>query len=109
MKADLVVRNARVVQHDGEFHGGLAVKDGVIVAVGSDSALPEGTREIDAKDKVLMPGVIDPHCHLGVKYPYAEDMRTGHASLWGGEGAYIQSRDQVLEQLRAFFQAARAA
>lgn len=84
MKADLVVRNARVVLHDGEFHGGLAVKDGVVVAIGADSALPQGTREIDAKGKVLMPGVIDPHCHLGVKYPYPEDMRTETAAAASG-------------------------
>ena len=30
MKADLVVRNARVVTHDGEFMGGVAVSGGRI-------------------------------------------------------------------------------
>lgn len=84
MKADLVVRNARMVRHDGESRGGLAVKDGVIVAVGADDALPEGKRDIDAKEHVLMPGVIDPHCHLGVKYPYAEDMQTETAAAASG-------------------------
>ncbi|MEJ8814772.1 amidohydrolase family protein [Variovorax ureilyticus] len=84
MSADLVIRNARVVRHDGEFHGGVAVKDGKIVLTGADSALPKGHREIDAGGRVLMPGVIDPHCHLGVKYPYAEDMRTETAAAASG-------------------------
>ncbi|SCK20153.1 dihydropyrimidinase [Variovorax sp. HW608] len=84
MSADLVIRNARVVRHDGEFHGGVAVKDGKIVLTGADSALPRGHREIDAGGRVLMPGVIDPHCHLGVKYPYAEDMRTETAAAASG-------------------------
>lgn len=84
MSADLVIRNARVVRHDGEFHGGVAVKDGKIVLTGADSALPKGHREIDAGGRVLMPGVIDPHCHLGVKYPYAEDMRTEMAAAASG-------------------------
>jgi len=84
MNADLVIRNARVVRHDGEFHGGVAVKDGRIVLTGADSALPRGHREIDAEGRVLMPGVIDPHCHLGVKYPYAEDMRTETAAAASG-------------------------
>lgn len=84
MSADLVIRNARVVRHDGEFHGGVAVKDGRIVLTGADSALPRGHREIDAEGRVLMPGVIDPHCHLGVKYPYAEDMRTETAAAASG-------------------------
>jgi len=84
MNADLVIRNARVVRHDGEFHGGVAVKDGKIVLTGADTALPKGHREIDAGGRVLMPGVIDPHCHLGVKYPYAEDMRTEMAAAASG-------------------------
>jgi dihydroorotase (multifunctional complex type) len=83
-QADLVIRNARVVRHDGEFHGGVAVKDGKIIMTGADSALPKGHREIDAGGRVLMPGVIDPHCHLGVKYPYAEDMRTETAAAASG-------------------------
>ena len=83
-QADLVIRNARVVRHDGEFQGGVAVKDGKIVMTGADSAMPRGHREIDAGGRVLMPGVIDPHCHLGVKYPYAEDMRTETAAAASG-------------------------
>jgi dihydropyrimidinase len=84
MSVDLVIRNARVVRHDGEFHGGVAVENGKIVLTGADSALPKGHREIDAGGRVLMPGVIDPHCHLGVKYPYAEDMRTETAAAASG-------------------------
>ena len=39
---------------------------------------------IDADGRVLMPGVIDPHCHLGVNYPYDEDMRTETAQAARG-------------------------
>lgn len=84
MKADLVIRNARVVRHDGEFIGGVAIKDGKIVLTGADSALPQGVREIDAQGKALLPGVIDPHCHLGVNYPYPEDMWTETAAAASG-------------------------
>jgi dihydroorotase-like cyclic amidohydrolase len=85
VKADLVIRNARVVTHTGETFGGVAIQGERIVAVGTDDALPAGTREIDADGRVLMPGVIDPHCHLGVNYPYDEDMRTetAHAARGG--------------------------
>ncbi len=55
MTADLVIRNARVVRHDGEFHGGVAVKDGKIVLTGADSALPKGHGEIDAEGRVRCP------------------------------------------------------
>ncbi|HET8894221.1 MAG TPA: amidohydrolase family protein [Gaiellaceae bacterium] len=84
MKADLVIKGARVVTHDREFYGGVAVSEGRIVAVGADEALPTGRREIAADGRVLMPGVIDPHCHLGVNYPYDEDMRTETAQAARG-------------------------
>lgn len=84
MKVDLVIRGARVVTHAGEFHGGVAADAGKIVAVGSDDALPEGRREIDADGRALLPGVIDPHCHLGVNYPYDEDMRSETAQAARG-------------------------
>ncbi len=84
MKADIVVKNARVVRHDGEFFGGVAVKDGKIAGVGSNDMMPDAVRVIDAEGKVLMPGLIDPHCHLGVKYPFDEDMRTESAAAASG-------------------------
>ena len=84
MSADLVIRNARIVTHAGELFGGIAVEDERILAVGADGALPLGRREIDAEGRVLMPGVVDPHCHLGVNYPYDEDMRTETAAAARG-------------------------
>jgi dihydroorotase-like cyclic amidohydrolase len=98
---DLVIRNARVVTHIGEFDGGVAVKDGVIAAVGANDSLPKGKREIDAEGRYLMPGVIDPHTHLGVNYGYDVDMDAETAGAASGgittvllyirntEGSYI--------------------
>lgn len=84
MKADLVIKNARVIRHDGEFMGGVAINDGKIVLTGSDMELISAKRCIDAAGKVLMPGIIDPHCHLGVKYPFDEDMMTETAAAASG-------------------------
>lgn len=84
MKADLVIRNARVVDHTGEFFGGIAVNGEKILLTGTNNSLPEGKREIDAEGRCLMPGVIDPHCHLGVNYPYDEDMRSESAQAARG-------------------------
>jgi dihydroorotase-like cyclic amidohydrolase len=76
MRADLVIKGARVVGHEGGFEGGVAVVGERIVLTGADDALPEARRTIDAEGRILMPGVIDPHCHLGVNYAYDEDMRS---------------------------------
>ena len=40
------------------------VVDGRIAAVGTALDVPEGTREIDATDGVVMPGMIDTHRHM---------------------------------------------
>ena len=53
MKADLSIRNARVVDHTGEYQGGVAVSDGRIVMTGADSALPAAKRTIDAEGRCL--------------------------------------------------------
>jgi dihydroorotase-like cyclic amidohydrolase len=64
--ADLVLRNGRVVTPTGMVSGGIAIEDGVIVAIGADRELPSGTHVIDLRGRVALPGVIDPHVHLGV-------------------------------------------
>jgi imidazolonepropionase-like amidohydrolase len=42
------------------------IKKGKIEAVGENISIPEGTQVIDAKGKVVTPGLIDCHSHLGV-------------------------------------------
>src|ERR1035438_6163231 len=84
MKADLAITNARAVDFRGEFAGGIAAVDGKIVASGPTEALPSARRTIDAAGRCLMPGLVDTHCHLGVAYPYAEDMRTETAQAARG-------------------------
>ncbi|HZD38426.1 MAG TPA: hypothetical protein VE664_07280, partial [Actinomycetes bacterium] len=64
--ADLTIRNAIVVTPGGLLRGGLAAVDGVITQVGADAELPAGTTEVDAGGRYLMPGIIDPHVHLGI-------------------------------------------
>ncbi len=109
MTVDLVVRNARVVTHEAEFFGGVAVADGRIVMRGTSAALPSGRREIDAGGRVLMPGVIDPHCHLGVRYPYPEDMRTETAqAARGGITTVLLYARNLRESYIPFYQERRA-
>jgi len=48
-------------------NGVLIVQDGKIVAVGADAAvqIPDGAERHDAAGKVIMPGLIDTHSHVG--------------------------------------------
>jgi dihydroorotase (multifunctional complex type) len=85
MSVDLVIRNSRVVTHERELVGGVAVQDGRIVAVGSDDSLPEGREVVDAGGKVLTPGAIDPHTHPGAYHPFGDDIvKQTRAAAAGG-------------------------
>jgi len=84
MTFDLVLKNARLVDHAGEQFGAVAIKNGKIAAIGDAQAFTDAARIIDVEGKVVMPGVIDPHCHLGVNYGYDDDMRTETAAAARG-------------------------
>jgi len=63
---ELVVKNGLVVTPSGVVRGGLAADEGIITHVGADATLPAGSEVIDAEGKWIMPGIIDPHTHIGV-------------------------------------------
>jgi len=46
--------------------GTVLVEEGRISAVGEDVEIPAGAQVHDAAGKVVMPGLIDAHCHVGV-------------------------------------------
>ena len=60
---DLVVRNATVVDGTGgaPLAGDVAIDDGGISVIGSVTA--RGREEIDATDRIVTPGFVDPHTH----------------------------------------------
>lgn len=61
---DLVVRNAQLLMESGLVRGGLGVKGGTICIIATDEHLPEGDVTIDARERILMPGLIDGHAHI---------------------------------------------
>ena len=63
MSYDLVIRNGTIVDGLGgePYRGDVAVRDGVIVAVGAVDG--PGTREIDAAGLLVTPGFVDLHTH----------------------------------------------
>jgi dihydropyrimidinase/dihydroorotase len=71
--ADIVFKNGLIVTPAGTIAGGAAILDGKIAAVSGDPFLPAGKREIDLAGNYLLPGVIDPECHLGSHRPLADD------------------------------------
>lgn len=64
MTVDLVIRNGRVVTPGGVVPGGVAVDGETLVAIGPETALPRGRRVIDARERYVLPGLIDAHVHI---------------------------------------------
>lgn len=62
MPADLVIRNARIIDGSGSaaFQADVAISGDQIATVGAASS---GAREVDAKGQVLCPGFVDTHSH----------------------------------------------
>lgn len=64
----IAVTNGKVMTITGGTlaRGTVLVEDGRIAAVGEDIEIPEDAQVIDATGKVVMPGLIDAHCHVGL-------------------------------------------
>ena len=78
---DLVIRNGTIVDGTGapRFTGDVALKDGLIAAVGTVQG--SGTQEIDAAGKVVAPGWVDIHTHYDGQATWDAEMAP---SSWHG-------------------------
>jgi dihydropyrimidinase len=87
--ADLVVHGGVVVNAGGRGAATVVVSDGRVTAVQDPaSPLPPHERAIDAAGRLVIPGGVDPHCHIGQRlgeYTQLDDYRSASvAALWGG-------------------------
>ena len=103
---DLLIRNGTVATAADTYAADVAVKDGRIVALGEN--LGKGNHEIDAEDKLVLPGGVEGHCHIeqissnGVMT--ADDFYSGTVSaVFGGTTTVIpfaaQQRGESLRQV----------
>jgi dihydropyrimidinase len=65
--AELLIRNGLIVNANGSTQGDVRVRDGVIAELGTNLAPGPGARVIDATGKLVLPGGVDPHTHLGMR------------------------------------------
>src|ERR1700677_2939288 len=84
--ADLIIRNGTIVSPDAAIIGSIAIKDGRILAVGADDAMPPARETFDATGLHVLPGAIDVHVHFrDPGYPIKEDWASGTAAAaFGG-------------------------
>jgi hypothetical protein len=66
MTNDLLLKNGLIITSSGAIRGGLAIAGERIAGVGIEDTLGSARREIDLQGKIVMPGLFDPHVHLGL-------------------------------------------
>jgi dihydropyrimidinase len=81
--AELLIRGGRVVNADGVREADVRIVGETIAEVGSGLKPAPGARVIEAADRVVVPGGIDPHTHLHPSF--VDDLTSGSmAALAGG-------------------------
>jgi dihydroorotase-like cyclic amidohydrolase len=101
--ADLLIANARLVTPAGIVEGGCAIRDGKFVAIGTADALPDAESRIDARGRLVFPGLVDPHVHLGGPFPYEQILVSECMSAAaGGVTTLLQFRRSATSFLDTF-------
>jgi dihydropyrimidinase len=89
----LVVRHGTVITAEERWVGDIRCEDGLIAALGAQLEPEPGDEVIDAGDRLVLPGGVDPHVHLSL--PVAgtvstDDFLSGSsAALAGGTTTFI--------------------
>ena len=84
--SDLNIINGQVfIPEQGVKPVGISVCDGKIAAIANGDCLPSARQTIDAAGLLVMPGIIDPHVHLGFCQDFSADCETEtRSALIGG-------------------------
>ena len=97
ISADFVVRNARIYTVDRRlpWASAIAIRDGKFVAIGSDakikSAIGPNTEVFDAEGRLILPGLIDSHCHA---------FEGARADLFEVRLSAVDGLDQILGKVK---------
>jgi dihydropyrimidinase len=62
----------------------IGMHDGKISLMGTPDLMPEARRVVDAEGQYVLPGLIDPHVHLGIFNNFASECRSETASALAG-------------------------
>lgn len=65
MLLDTIISGGTLVTPTETIETSIGISDGQIVAVGDSDTLPEADDVVDASGQYVLPGIVDPHVHVG--------------------------------------------
>ena len=80
---DCMIKNGTIVSAEGMFDADIAVKNGKIAEIGK-KLCGNAKHNIDASGKLIFPGAVDAHFHIGEYHADFEDMRTSTMAAAAG-------------------------
>jgi dihydropyrimidinase len=84
-RASLVVRGGSVVSEHDITPADVLLADGRVLDLVAPGTPADAERVIDATDQLVMPGLVDPHCHFNTFSHHVDDLRSlSSAALAGG-------------------------
>jgi dihydroorotase-like cyclic amidohydrolase len=104
---DLLVRGGTlVVPYLGTIRADLATKDGKVAAIAVDIPVEDALSVVDATGRLVFPGAVDAHFHLGIYRPLAVDAaEETRSSLVGGATtvlSYFRTGQHYLNKTGAY-------
>src|SRR5262245_2974697 len=104
-----LIRGGTVVTAEHSFRADVLCADGKIRAIGAKLDAPAGTDIVDAGDRLVIPGGIDPHTHMELPFMgtvASEDFYSGTAAGFAGGTTMIidfvipNPRQRIMEAYR---------
>jgi dihydropyrimidinase/allantoinase len=83
---DLVVKNGKlVIPYTGVVKADVGIKNGKIASIAESLSAAEAEQVMDAAGKIVFPGAVDAHFHVGIYRPFSEDAESeSRSALIGG-------------------------
>ena len=83
---ELLIKNGKCyIYGQGIVDASILIKGGKIQTISKSDDFNGNIKSIDAKGKLVIPGAIDSHTHIGIYRPFAEDARSeSRSAAFGG-------------------------
>ena len=63
MHLDLLLQGGTIISDSGRFEGSIGIANGKVVGEFAPGSEPAASEIVDCRGKLILPGLIDMHCH----------------------------------------------